>query len=354
MMNEKRKKIIEEDLASIYSRTVPWKCLDNKTVFITGAYGMLASYMVFMLIWLNEQHGMNISIIAQGRSKERLEKRFGYAGKFPYLKFFISELDQELTLQERPDYIVHAASIANPALYGICPIKVLSPNIMGSYHLLEFAARSRITSYLLFSSGDVYGKVGGTEQIGEEDYGAVDPLDIHNCYGESKRMAEAMCAAWLHEKGVLARVARIWHTYAPTMDIEKDPRVFASFVRDIINGRDIIMKSDGSAKRSFCYITDAIAGYFLILLRGEAGKAYNVCNSGEFLSISELAETLVDLYPERNLRVRKTKREKDDPYLENYAANWIPPDSCRLEALGWKAEIDVRTGFRRVIESFIE
>lgn len=313
---------------------------------------MLASYMVFMLMWLNETQNMNIYIIAQGRSKEKLERRFGDVEKYPYLKFCISELDQELPLQEKLDYIVHAASLANPALYGICPIEVLKPNIIGNYELLELAARNRVRSYLLFSSGDIYGKIKGNGRIGEEDYGALDPLDIHNCYGESKRMAETMCAAWLCEKGVPTRVARIWYTYAPTMDIQKDPRVFASFVRDIVNNRDIIMKSDGNAKRSFCYITDAIAGYFLILLRGENGKAYNVCNSGEFLSILELAEKLTGLYPEQNLQVKKEKRDKNDPYLENLAANWIPPDNSRLKALGWEAKIDVRTGFQRVIESF--
>lgn len=114
----------------------------------------------------------------------------------------------------------------------------------------------------MFSTSDIYGIVEGKNRIGENDYGAMDTLDIHNCYSESKRMAETMCKAWFQEKGVPTKIVRIWHTYAPTMNVESDPRVFASFVKDIVNGKDIIMKSDGSVKRSFCYISDAIAGYF--------------------------------------------------------------------------------------------
>lgn len=352
-MNDRRKEIIEKDLEEIYSRNVPWEELNNKTVLITGAYGMLASYMVFMLMYLNEKKGINVKIIAQGRSEEKFRKRFGDIEKYPYLEMKISELDEDIPVKGELNYIVHAASLANPSVYGVCPIEVLKPNIIGNYYLLELATEKKTDGYLMFSSGDIYGTVAGVNKISEQDYGAMDPLDIHNCYSESKRMAETMCISWLREKDVPVKLARIWHTYAPTMDIDSDPRVFASFVKDIVEKRNIIMRSDGKAKRSFCYITDAVTAFFLILLHGTNGEAYNVCNTKEFCSISDLAGKLAGLYPELNLRVVKEMRNEEDTYLENSVANVTPPDNSKLEKLGWKAEIDIQTGFKRVVDSMI-
>lgn len=174
--------------------------------------------------------------------------------------------------------------------------------------MLRLAEKKTVEGYLLFSTGDIYGVVKAVQEIKECDYGSMDTLDTHNCYSESKRMAETMCKAWFHQKGVPVKIVRIWHTYAPTMDIERDPRVFATFVNDIVNKRNIVMKSDGNAKRSFCYIADAIAAYFLVLFCGVSGETYNVCNTKEFYSIRELAEIMVSLYPELNLRVERKER----------------------------------------------
>lgn len=148
---------------------------------------------------------------------------------------------------------------------------------------------------------------------------------------------------------------RIAHTYAPTMDIDNDPRVFASFVKNIVTGQYIVMKSDGSGKRSFCYITDAIAGYFTILFKGVDGEAYNVCNTSQFISVKELADTLVSLYPKKNLKVIRKERQKSEHYTENSLLVGCDniPDNSKLEGLGWNATINVKEGFKRVVEFLI-
>lgn len=342
--------IIENDLKDVYGRAVPWEKLQDKTVLVTGAYGMLASYIMFMLMYLNEKAGMHISVLAVVRSEEKLWKRFGDLAERSYFKTYISDLDEPLDIKEDIDYIIHAASLAAPQYYEVCPIEVLKPNVLGSYHLLELAARKKVKGYLFFSSGDVYGAVTGKKMIQEDTYGSMDPLHIHNCYSESKRMAEAMCMAWHIQKGVQVKIARIFHTYAPTMDVENDPRVFTSFVGDILKKKDIVMKGDGKAKRSFCYIADAVAGFFLILLCGDSGEAYNVCNTEEFYSIAEFAEKMAGLYPELGLRVVRGKRKTGEMYVENNEANFIPPDNSRLRALGWETKYGITEGFRRVIE----
>lgn len=281
---------------------------------------------------------------------QKLQDRFGELVKRSYFHTYISELDQPLQIKGKIDYIIHAASLAAPQYYKVCPIEVLKPNTIGNYYLLELAAQKKVDGYLFFSTGDIYGIVEGKETIREGDYGSMDTLDIHNCYSESKRMAETMCRAWQQQKGVPAMIVRICHTYAPTMDAEHDPRVFASFVNDILQKRDLVMKSDGRSKRTFCYIADALAAFFLVLLKGNAGEAYNVCNTDEFYSIGELADRLAGLYPDWNLKVIRRDRKADDVYVENSVANAVPHDNSKLKKLGWETKYDVCMGFRQAVE----
>lgn len=301
--------------------------------------------------YLNLEKGLSVKLIAVVRSKDKLRKRFNYLEGKSFVRVIENNLLSSLVLDEKIDYIIHAASLASPQYYEVCPVEVLEPNTIGNYHLLKLAAEKKVKGYLLFSTGDVYGSV-SKSRITESDYGTMDTLNIHNCYSESKRMAETMCKAFTVQYGVPTKIARIWHTYAPTMDIEHDPRVFSSFVKNIVANENIVMKSEGTGKRSFCYITDAIAGYFAILLDGEAGEAYNVCNSSQYISIADLADTLVNLYPERHLQVVKKQRDLSEHYTENVLLlnTDSVPSSEKLERLGWKANVDVKDGFTRVIK----
>lgn len=346
--------IIEEDLKEVYQRNITWERLRGKTVLVTGAYGMLASYIVYMLQYLNEQMAMNIQLIVVVRSEEKLRQRFGDLVSNDYFHTYISNLDKSLDISEDIHFIIHAASLASPGYYKTCPIDVLKPNTIGNYYLLELAEKKKVEGYLFFSTGDVYGVVEGRETIHECDYGSMDTLDIHNCYSESKRMAETMCRAWQEQKNIPVKIIRICHTYAPTMDVEHDPRVFASFVNDILKKKDIIMKSNGVSKRTFCYIADALAAFFLVLFNGRSGEAYNVCNTGEFYSIAELANMLVELYPQLDIKVVCQKRAEGEAYVENSVANSIPHDNEKLRRLGWEPKYDIKTGFGRVVDAIMQ
>lgn len=345
------KGIIRQDLEDIYERDIPWQELRGSTVLVTGAYGMLASYVCYMLIYLNEERHMGIHIVVWIRSEEKLRRCFGKYADVEYVTICTEPLDKEIHLGAEVDYIIHAASLASPQYYDVCPVDVLKPNVVGNYHLLELAVRKKVRGYLLFSTGDVYGVVKDKKLIAESDWGAIDPLDIHSCYSESKRMAETMCYAYFHQYGVPVKLLRIWHTYAPTMDIERDPRVFASFVKNAVRGEDIVMNSDGSARRSFCYVADAVAGYFLVLLSGKAGEAYNVCNTKEYYSMKELAEMIVSLRQGMDLKVVTKKRDREEHYVENTAIGVGIPDDSKLRALGWEPKYSVLNGFKRVIDA---
>jgi nucleoside-diphosphate-sugar epimerase len=345
MMNQ----IIMQDMEDIFARKINWDALRNKTILLTGAYGMLASYITYFIAFLNSKD-YNIKLIAAVRSKEKFFKHFPGLTEQANIEVVEYLMDREIQIDGDVDYIIHAASFASPQYYGVCPVDVFTPNIIGNYHLLKLAYEKKVKSYLMFSSSDIYGTVEKTS-ISEDDFGGMDTLDIHSCYSESKRMAETMCKSFFVQYDVPVKIARIWHTYAPTMDVENDPRVFSSFVKNIIHGQNIEMKSDGSGQRCFCYITDAVAGYFAILLHGQSGEAYNVCNSSQYVSMAELAETLVGLSDD-NLKVVKKERTLDEHYVENNLLTnrvRIPSDE-KLRGLGWEAKVDIKDGFGRVIE----
>jgi UDP-glucuronate decarboxylase len=248
------------------------------------------------------------------------------------------------------DYVLHAASQASPRFYGSDPVGTLLPNTVGTAALLESLRRAKSPKGLLFvSSSEVYGAVAGDATLAETDYGTVDPATVRACYAESKRMGETMCLAWNQQHGIPTYVVRPFHTYGPGLQAN-DGRVFADFVFNVLRGEDIVMHSDGSARRAFCYASDAVAGFFSVLLAGTPAQPYNVANPAGELSVLELAELLVGLYPEKHLSVDRRHAPNSPGYIPS-AYNRLVPDVTRLSALGWRAQIAPQAGFRRMIEA---
>jgi nucleoside-diphosphate-sugar epimerase len=343
-------KIIAEDLDFILNSNVDWEKFRNKTVFITGAYGMLLSYVTHTLLRLNElDPKFNVTVIALIRDKEKAKKRFGYLIESKYLKLFEHDMLSPIKISGDIDYIIHGASYASPHYFDTNPVAVLLPNVIGTYHLLELAKSKKTKGFLFFSSGAVYGRAG--EVVAEKDYGYLDPLDVMSCYGESKRIAENMCKCWCSQFEIPVKIVRPAHIYGPTMDIENDSRVFANFVKNIVKGQNIAMKSDGSACRSFCYIADATVAYFKVLLDGADGEAYNVGNDAAYVSIKELAEIFVSTLPEKQLQVIVEKSENNRNC--KIKGDRMLMSSKKVESLGWKCEFTIQEGLKRTVESFL-
>lgn len=351
MQNFLENTILKQDMENIESSGKRWNRLDSMNICITGAAGMIASYLVMFFIYLNEKYNFNIQIYAGIRSQEKAEKRFGKFVKRDY--FHIENKDVILPVdgEKKYDYIIHAASLASPQYYGKMPVETMLPNVIGTYEYLEYAKAEKVKGFLFFSSGNVYGSVNDIECIKEDTIGTFDFQAAGNVYGESKRCGEALCGAYFREYNVPVKIARIQHTYGPTLDIESDKRVFSEFVNNIVKGQDIILKSDGTAKRSFCYITDTVSALLTILLDGLDGESYNVGNDEEYFSIRELAEKLVSLYPEKGLHVIQEKRQEQG-YSASPEKRTIPVIEEKLRKLGWKPKYNAKDGFRRTIEYF--
>ena len=348
-MGYARNQTIGQDLAQVIANDLSWDEFTDRAVLVSGANGFLPAYIVEALLYLNEKRGLNCRVIGLVRNRDRAEKRFAHLLHRADFSLLVQDVCSPITTEENVDFIVHAASEASSKYYSKDPAGTLLANTLGTYNLLELARRSHSRGFLFFSSGEVYGRASQQTRIKEDDFAPLDPTDVRSCYGEGKRMGEAMCTAWHRQHGVPAKIVRVSHTYGPGMSLD-DGRVFADFVGNIVRNEDIVLKSDGSARRPFCYLADATVGFFTVLLRGEAGQAYNLANDEAGVSMLELAETLVRIFPERRLRVRFA--EGVIPAKLQVSVKSPVPDTTKIRKLGWRPTTSIEEGFKRTVMSF--
>ena len=346
--------IIQEDLEKIISfKAVEWESFRDKTVLISGANGMLPSYMVETLLYLNAKNNYNIKVVALVRNIDKAKKCFYDHLEDPALEILVQDVAVPIRYDGDIHFIIHAASQAAPSYYGVDPVGTFKANTIGTINMLELAREKHVEGFLYFSTGAVYGNLPGERIVLKEDNpGAVNILDIRNCYGESKRAGENACVCYHYQYGVPTKIVRIFHTFGPKVNLN-DGRVFSDFCKNIINNNNIVLKSDGSAKRSFCYIADAIQAYFLTLLKGEPATAYNVGgDENHEISIRDLSEMLVSLYPEKRLRVVFDINESDITYYNmRTPQKQMLPDLSKINSLGWNLTTTVIESFRRTIDS---
>lgn len=344
-------KIVQEDLLTITNSDIAWNEFDNKTFLISGANGMLPSYLVYSLLKLKKEHLLNLHVIAVVRNKDKLVKKLPSLDQ-DFITIIEQDINQTIKLNRKIDFVIHGASQASPKNYYSDPVGTILPNILGTKNLLELSVQNTVEGFLFLSSGEVYGDV-GNKTITETNFGHLDSLDLRSCYAESKRMGENMCLAWNKQFDVPIKIARVFHTYGPGMKLD-DGRVFADFVSDVVNNKDIKIKGDGEASRPFCYIVDAVIAFFLILLKGEKGNAYNVSNPNCIVTIKELANIIANLFPDKKLKVVKNMTyQPQEKYMKSRIV-FQNPDISKLRKLGWKPIFSIEEGFSRTIKSYLQ
>ena len=342
--------IVFKDIEAIIASTpVDWEIFSDKYVLITGASGFLPTYLVETLLYLNHTRDLNIRITALVRNLDYFQQRFSHHADNPNLVALIQDVSQPINLALPHHFIIHAASQASPKYYGIDPVGTLSANVLGTMQLLELARAHPVISFLYFSSGEVYGETQSVPTK-ESDYGYLDPTSVRSCYAESKRMGENMCVSWHHQYGIPAKIVRPFHTYGPGMRLN-DGRVYADFVRDVVENRPIVVRSAGAASRAFCYLSDATAGFFTVLLKGDSGIPYNVGNEQAEISIIDLAHLIANLFPEKLLQVIKENNQTNNEYLRSPILRNCP-DITHIKSLGWEPSTNLSCGFKRTIESY--
>lgn len=345
--------VIEEDLLRINAEDLPWSNLSGKTVLIAGAAGFLPAYMVQSILCRNDRRlGPPTRVIAMVRNAAQIQSRFADFSGRPDLEMVVQDVcDGPPHVTCDVHVVIHAASQASPKFYGRDPVGTLAANVIGTQNLLKLAHDRASERFLYFSSSEVYGELAPHQvPVREDQFGYLNPATVRACYGEGKRAGETLCVSWHHQYGVPAIIVRPFHTYGPGMAAD-DGRIYADIVADVVAGRNVVMKSDGSARRAFCYLADAVAGFFTALLRGKPGEAYNVGNDRAELSVLELTESVISLFPERGLRVvRIARSDAESPGYIGSVVSRVCPDITKIAELGWRPTTGIEEGFRRTIE----
>ena len=314
--------------------------LRGKRVLVTGATGLIGSFIVDALLRSNETANAGVAIHAAGRSEEGMRARFGGAAEDPAFHYVPYDARRPFALDFSPDLVIHAATSAHPLAYSQDPVGVMQANLTGTINLLEALRGVPEARMIFLSTGETYGENPDLpEGFSETDHGWIDPMNPRACYPESKRAAETLIACYRAQYGVDARVARLCHVYGPTFTAASS-RADAQFIRRALAGEDIVLKSAGAQVRSWCYVADAAAAILALLARGAAGQAYNVANRRATASIREYAATLARIAGV-NLTFDLPPEAEKAGYTRITRAVLNP---AKLEALGWEAQYDLEAG----------
>lgn len=315
------------------------------SILITGATGLIGSFMTDVLLYANRALARSYEIYVMGRSKERLAERFSYVSNNEKLYFIEQDVCQPFPDGISVDYIVNAASNADPRSYALYPAETILTNILGTKNSLEYAKEKKCKKVLFTSTMEVYGSGIEKDSYDEDDFGKIDFNSVRSGYPESKRVAELLCRSYVEEYQTPAVIARLGYIYGPTM-LNTDNKVVAQFIRNILKNEDIVLKSRGTQLRSYLYVADTVSAMFKILFNGNIGEAYNVASSSSIISICDMAEIAAML---GNCSV-----VYDVPNAEEQRGFSKPQNNVlideKLKGLSWSAKYNMREGLSQTVK----
>ena len=329
--------------------------LSGRNLLIAGGAGFLGYYLVQTALHWNKLNPSTPPIgvtVLDNFVRGVPDWLTALAGSLRLLKHDITRpLPADLGSQQ---FIIHAASIASPTYYRKYPIETMDANINGLRFILDYclthsSADRPVEGVLFYSSSEIYGDPTLDNIPTPETYrGNVSCTGPRACYDESKRYGETLCVNFARQRGVPVKVARPFNNFGPGLKIT-DRRVIPDFARDILAERDIVMLSDGSAKRTFCYVADAVAGYYKILVKGRPGEAYNIGVETPEISMRDLAEKVVALGREIFGYKGKVvhRQSEDNEYLIDNPSRRCPIIAKARSELGYDPQVSLDEGLRR-------
>jgi UDP-glucuronate decarboxylase len=350
--------LIEQDLDSVCDDLAgEFSEMAGARLLITGGGGFLGYYLVQAALHFNRTRarGGSIAVTVYDNYMRGVPQWLEALRDDPQLTL----VRHDMTLPLPADmghfsYIIHAAGIASPMYYRAQPIRCIDANIVGLRNLLDYSVREReagrpVRGFLFYSSSEIYGDPAANAIPTPETYrGNVSCTGPRACYDESKRFGETLCVNFARQEGIATRMARPFNNYGPGLKIT-DGRVLPDFARDVLAGRDIVMLSDGSPTRTFCYATDAIVGYYKVLVRGLPGEPYNVGIDRPEVSVARLAElvtaTARELFGYRG-KVVLGKAQEADYLVDNPNRRCPQIDKARTQ-LGFTPRVLIDEGIAR-------
>lgn len=351
--------IVETDLNEITEAAADaFEALSGGSLLIVGGAGFLGYYLVQAPLHWNRVSGKApIKVTVYDNWIRGVPDWLKALEGDPHLTLVTHDVTDPMPAQAGPfDYVIHAASIASPTYYRRYPIETMDANVNGLRNLLDHAmaqtaAGQPLKGFLYYSTSEIYGDPDPANIPTPETYrGNVSCTGPRACYDESKRYGETLCVNFAAQHDLPIKVARPFNNYGPGLKIT-DRRVLPDFARDIFAGRDIVLLSDGSPTRTFCYVADAVAGYFKVLVHGRPGEAYNIGVETPEISMAELAEKVCAIAArEFGYTGRAIYSQSDDTdYLVDNPNRRCPIITKAREELGYAPRIAPDEGLRRAL-----
>ena len=328
--------VLTQDLKAFASSFPFNEEIKGKSFLITGATGLIGSLIVKALLEINRLHDRNVEILATARNPGKI---FDSSS----VEWIIQDITAPLAIDREVDFIFHCAGITDSKQMIQHPVEVLQTMFDGTRNILSLSRQSGTQSLVYLSSIESYGTFIKDQNIKEDASGYVDPMLTRSCYPMGKRAAETLCYAYFSEYNLPVKVARLTQTFGAGVD-KDDRRVFAQFAKCAIAGEPIVLHTEGSSSKPYCYTIDALNALFYILLKGQDGEAYNVANASTYISVKEMAHLVARNFGNSEVVINAS---------ENTC--YAPPtlsrlDTSKLESLGWKPEYSLEDMYSRLIE----
>ena len=349
--------ILIEDMQSILTHLTEQEKnkFKDAVILITGCGGFLGFYFMYFFATQSQSLGIKKVIgldnFMLGKPKWLESLILAYPQIFEIQKFdIIKDQIKDISSASTANLIIHAASIASPTFYRKYPIETLDANIWGLRNLLEYYKDKAIKGFLFFSSSEIYGDPTKDHIPTHEEYrGNVSCIGPRACYDESKRFGETICYLFAQKYNLPITIARPFNNYGPGKNLE-DKRVPADFAKSILNQEDIVILSNGKPTRTFCYISDAIAGYLKVLLYGEFDY-FNIGMDQPEISISQLAQIYEECGKKHFNYTKKIiySSSQDKDYLTHNPNRRCPDISKARQKLHFNPKILISEGVERFL-----
>lgn len=339
--------IIKEDIIKITSAIADdIQQLNNAAILISGGAGFIGAYFLDTFDYINKHLLKNpCKVYCIDNFSTAIPDRVRHLAENSQIQIIRDNICSPVLLEDRLDYIIHAAGIASPTFYRLHPIETIDISIKGLRILLDLAHQEHIKSFLYFSSSEVYGDPTSDNIPTPESYnGNVSCTGPRACYDESKRIGDTLCATYRKLYNMPIKTVRPGNIYGPGMDID-DKRVIPDFLGNILRGQNILILSDGKPTRCFCYITDAMIGFFKLLFSSENSE-FNISNDEQEISMYGLAEEVIRIADNKDLKVNYL-RSSDPEYLtDNPSRRHLDLTKART-VLGYSPKVNLHEGLSR-------
>ncbi|OGH80588.1 MAG: hypothetical protein A3I29_04060 [Candidatus Magasanikbacteria bacterium RIFCSPLOWO2_02_FULL_44_11] len=320
--------------------------LEGKKVVITGGSGFIGSYMIAAIDFLNRHYfkkpceilSLDNHIIGK---KNNLLREINSE----HIEYINHNVCNAIKIDGPVDYIICAAGVASPVYYKRYPIETIEGTIFGLKNSLEVAREKQVKGILYFSSSEIYGDPDPNFVPTPETYkGNVSSIGPRSCYDESKRLGETFALAYYNVHKVPIKIVRPFNIFGPGMS-SKDYRVIPTFLSQGLEGKPLTVHDKGNQTRTFCYATDAVIGFFKVLLAGRDGEVYNIGNANDEINMKALADMVSeDVF---NKSVPVSLISYPDNYPQDEPRRRCPDLTKITTDLGYKPVINLKSGLRR-------